>query len=72
MYASSEVSPIHEQVICVVSLQEEAKIHGYSSSLVSKIIELESFLEKKKKAQMDITTNAVDMKSHANEDLRSL
>lgn len=67
-----EVSTLQEKHICVESLWEEAKIHGFPSSLATRTAELDSSLEMEKKYQMDIVTILGEMKSRAGKALRSL
>lgn len=52
---------------CYWSLQKDTEIHWSPSSLVAMIIELEFSLETENKSRMDITIDATEMKSCANE-----
>lgn len=57
---------------CYWSLQKDTEIHWSPSSLVAMIIELEFSLETENKSRMDITIDATEMKSCANEDFIDL
>lgn len=64
-----EISIIQEKSSHVQYIRVEAKIHGYTSSLAVRIVQIESSLETEKKYRLDTVFTVVKMKSCVDETL---
>lgn len=65
-------STLQEKASCVQALQDEAKVHGFPSSLVVRITELKSSLRDGKGVQDGHNHATTKMKSHDDDALKAL